>query len=95
LPLLLNFSQCKLYEKEYYKVIEHCSTVLKSDPGEYTCMCTPRYPLFDILPISRIKPKDLPSTLTTVWDNSSHVRDVNSIHMLRVKNKSNNQTDST
>jgi hypothetical protein len=33
-PLLLNFSQCKLYEKEYYSVIEHCSTVLKSDPGE-------------------------------------------------------------
>lgn len=31
-PLLLNFSQCKLYEKEYYSVIEHCSTVLKSDP---------------------------------------------------------------
>ena len=34
MPLLLNFSQCKLYEKEYYSVIEHCSTVLKSDPGE-------------------------------------------------------------
>jgi hypothetical protein len=33
-PLLLNFSQCKLYDKDYYKVIEHCSTVLKSDPGE-------------------------------------------------------------
>ncbi|XP_069703737.1 AH receptor-interacting protein [Periplaneta americana] len=32
LPLLLNFAQCKLYEKEYYKVIEHCSTVLKSEP---------------------------------------------------------------
>jgi hypothetical protein len=35
-PLLLNFSQCKLYEKDYYKVIEHCSTVLKSEPGEST-----------------------------------------------------------
>lgn len=33
-PLLLNFSQCKLYEKDYYTVIEHCSSVLKSDPGE-------------------------------------------------------------
>lgn len=32
-PLLLNFSQCKLYEKDYYTVIEHCSSVLKSDPG--------------------------------------------------------------
>ncbi|KAK7791858.1 hypothetical protein R5R35_000906 [Gryllus longicercus] len=32
-PLLLNFSQCKLLEKDYYAVIEHCNTVLKSDPG--------------------------------------------------------------
>jgi hypothetical protein len=45
IPLLLNFSQCKLYEKDYYKVIEHCSSVLKTDPGElcktehYTVCC--------------------------------------------------------
>ncbi|XP_049851751.1 AH receptor-interacting protein [Schistocerca gregaria] len=33
IPLLLNYSQCKLYKREYYQVIEHCSTVLKDDPG--------------------------------------------------------------
>ncbi|XP_014224883.1 aryl-hydrocarbon-interacting protein-like 1 [Trichogramma pretiosum] len=32
-PLLLNYSQCKLINKEYYAVIEHCNTVLKSDPN--------------------------------------------------------------
>ncbi|KAF2885821.1 hypothetical protein ILUMI_20363 [Ignelater luminosus] len=32
LPLLLNFSQCKLNEGDFYAVIEHCSTVLKTDP---------------------------------------------------------------
>ncbi|XP_018325255.1 AH receptor-interacting protein [Agrilus planipennis] len=32
IPLLLNFSQCKLFEKDYYAVIEHCSTVLDSEP---------------------------------------------------------------
>ncbi|XP_011494659.1 PREDICTED: AH receptor-interacting protein isoform X2 [Ceratosolen solmsi marchali] len=32
LPLLLNYAQCKLLNKEYYAVIEHCTTVLKSDP---------------------------------------------------------------
>ncbi|KAJ8680316.1 hypothetical protein QAD02_016103 [Eretmocerus hayati] len=32
LPLLLNYAQCKLINKEYYAVIEHCTTVLKSDP---------------------------------------------------------------
>ncbi|XP_015522493.1 AH receptor-interacting protein [Neodiprion pinetum] len=31
-PLLLNFAQCKLLNKEYYAVIEHCTTVLKSEP---------------------------------------------------------------
>jgi AH receptor-interacting protein len=35
LPLLLNYAQCKLLNKEYYAVIEHCTTVLKSDPGMY------------------------------------------------------------
>lgn len=34
-PLLLNYSQCKLNEGDFYSVIEHCSTVLKSDPGLY------------------------------------------------------------
>lgn len=33
IPLLLNYSQCKLHKGEYYQVIEHCSTVLKEDPG--------------------------------------------------------------
>ncbi|KAG8224205.1 hypothetical protein J437_LFUL002661 [Ladona fulva] len=31
-PLLLNYSQCKLLEGDYYNVIEHCSDVLKSEP---------------------------------------------------------------
>ncbi|XP_012272721.1 AH receptor-interacting protein [Orussus abietinus] len=31
-PLLLNFAQCKLLEKDYYAVIEHCTTVLRSEP---------------------------------------------------------------
>ncbi|XP_053987439.1 aryl-hydrocarbon-interacting protein-like 1 [Hylaeus anthracinus] len=32
IPLLLNYAQCKLIQKEYYVVIEHCTTVLKHDP---------------------------------------------------------------
>lgn len=35
LPLLLNFAQCKLSQGEFYSVIEHCSTVLTSEPGKY------------------------------------------------------------
>ncbi|XP_008548816.1 AH receptor-interacting protein [Microplitis demolitor] len=31
-PLLLNYAQCKLLNKEYYAVIEHCTTVLESEP---------------------------------------------------------------
>ncbi|XP_031844618.1 aryl-hydrocarbon-interacting protein-like 1 isoform X2 [Nomia melanderi] len=34
IPLLLNYAQCKLNQKEYYAVIEHCTTILKHDPGE-------------------------------------------------------------
>ena len=30
-PLLLNFSQCKLSQNDYYPVIEHCSEVLEID----------------------------------------------------------------
>ncbi|XP_076386635.1 aryl-hydrocarbon-interacting protein-like 1 isoform X2 [Megachile rotundata] len=33
-PLLLNYAQCKLIQKEYYKVIEHCTTILKHEPGK-------------------------------------------------------------
>lgn len=33
IPLLLNYAQCKLLNKEYYAVIEHCTTVLKAEPG--------------------------------------------------------------
>ncbi|CAL7947725.1 unnamed protein product [Xylocopa violacea] len=33
IPLLLNYAQCKLIQKEYYAVIEHCTTVLKHDPN--------------------------------------------------------------
>ncbi|KAJ1522097.1 hypothetical protein ONE63_002408 [Megalurothrips usitatus] len=32
LPLLLNLSQCKLKQGEFYPVIEHCSTVLNVHP---------------------------------------------------------------
>lgn len=34
IPFLLNYAQIKLQNKEYYSVIEHCTTVLKSDPGK-------------------------------------------------------------
>jgi AH receptor-interacting protein len=30
-PLLLNYSQCKLLEEDYYAVIEHCTEALKYD----------------------------------------------------------------
>lgn len=33
IPLLSNYSQCQLLMKEYYKVIEHCSEVIKRDPN--------------------------------------------------------------
>ena len=33
IPLLLNYSQCKLLSCEYYEVIEHTSQVLKREPG--------------------------------------------------------------
>ncbi|KAF2360892.1 Tetratricopeptide-like helical domain [Trinorchestia longiramus] len=32
LPLLLNYSQCELLNKEYYSVVEHCTTVLQYQP---------------------------------------------------------------
>ncbi|XP_075220398.1 AH receptor-interacting protein [Lycorma delicatula] len=32
IPLLLNYSQCMLQNNDYYAVIEHCTTVLKSEP---------------------------------------------------------------
>jgi len=32
IPLLLNFSQCKLLASEFYPVIEHCTEVLEIDP---------------------------------------------------------------
>lgn len=31
-PLLLNYSQCKLLSKDYYAVIEHCTEAIKYDP---------------------------------------------------------------
>lgn len=37
-PLLLNFSQCKLYEEDYYAVIEHCTSVLKIEEGMFKCL---------------------------------------------------------
>ena len=30
--ILLNFAQCKLIQRDFYAVIEHCTTVLNSDP---------------------------------------------------------------
>ncbi|XP_039292783.1 AH receptor-interacting protein [Nilaparvata lugens] len=32
IPLLLNYAQCMLQTKNYYAVIEHCTTVLEADP---------------------------------------------------------------
>lgn len=29
---MLNYAQCKLCEGDFYAVIEHCTTVLQSDP---------------------------------------------------------------
>ena len=34
-PLLLNFSQCKLLSGDWYEVIEHTTAVLKMSPGNY------------------------------------------------------------
>lgn len=34
IPLLLNFSQCKLIQKDYYAVIEHCTEVIKHEPSK-------------------------------------------------------------
>lgn len=34
IPLLLNYSQCKLVKKDYYAVIEHCTEVLKHEPSK-------------------------------------------------------------
>ncbi|XP_022920271.1 AH receptor-interacting protein [Onthophagus taurus] len=31
--ILLNFAQCKLIQEDFYAVIEHCTTVLKTDPN--------------------------------------------------------------
>ena len=35
IPFLLNFAQCKLHLKEYYQVIEHTTTVLEKEDGEW------------------------------------------------------------
>lgn len=32
-PLLLNYSQCKLLAKDYYVVIEHCNEVIQHEPN--------------------------------------------------------------
>ena len=32
-PLLLNYSQCKLFLQDYYAVIEHTTEVINKDPG--------------------------------------------------------------
>lgn len=29
----MNLAQCKLISKEYYQVIEHCTSILNDDPG--------------------------------------------------------------
>lgn len=34
-PLLLNLAQCKLIAKDYYQVIEHCTSILDDDPSKY------------------------------------------------------------
>jgi len=32
IPLLLNFAQCKLCQKDFYSAIEHCTEVIEADP---------------------------------------------------------------
>ncbi|KAJ6638237.1 AH receptor-interacting protein [Pseudolycoriella hygida] len=32
IPILLNYAQCRLLDKDYYAVIEHCTEVLKHEP---------------------------------------------------------------
>lgn len=44
IPLLLNLAQCKLISKDYYQVIEHCTTILDDDPGTYI-MCYSYLPI--------------------------------------------------
>lgn len=34
MPLLLNYSQCKLLKEEYYAVIVHCTEVLQFEPSK-------------------------------------------------------------
>lgn len=33
IPLLLNYAQCKLVQNDFYAVIEHCNTILETEPG--------------------------------------------------------------
>ena len=40
-PYLLNYAQCKLNLEEYYQAIEHLTTVLKRDPGQYSLISLP------------------------------------------------------
>lgn len=32
IPFLLNFAQCKLLQNDFYPVIEHCTTVIDTEP---------------------------------------------------------------
>lgn len=34
IPILLNYAQCRLLDKDYYAVIEHCTEVLKHEPSK-------------------------------------------------------------
>lgn len=38
LPFLLNYSQCKLNEGDFYSVIEHCTSALKTDPSKFNSL---------------------------------------------------------
>lgn len=35
IPILLNYSQCKLINKDYYQVIEYTTTVLEKEPSKH------------------------------------------------------------
>lgn len=35
IPILLNYAQCRLLDKDYYAVIEHCTEVLKHEPSKF------------------------------------------------------------
>lgn len=64
-PLLLNYSQCKLLAEDYYPVIEHCSEVLDIDPGKFKDFCQ-TWPL-NIFLSFRKRESSVPTSSSACW----------------------------